>query len=418
MISPALNAFFGNTNSFFTTSSALFSSSFNRVFSVLTLFSFFSLLFSVQLWAQPNANQKVNRLSLKINNNTNQQVNRLSLNNNTNQKVNGLSLTINNNEKANTKSTSNTINANTINANTINTTPTGGLDFTTYTPSGKQHKASAPNGEIFIQNVNALIVDTEKGDTISLLEWAERLYAADVVFFGEQHDDSITHLLQFQLFEALHQLKNKKVILSVEMFETDRQTVLNEYLRGFITEAQFQKDAAIWNNYKDYRPLVELAKKENIEVVAANTPRRYVNLVSRKGMKILDSLSKESKSFLPPLPYDTLGGAYRDKFFGLMGGHGVGGPSNIYYSQNLWDATMSWNIFKTKRLKQNKNALVYHLCGRFHSDEQLGTVAQLRKRAPNWTIKTISALPPAMHGEAFNEKDKKPIADFIVYIAQ
>lgn len=400
MISPASNAFFGNTNSFFTRSSALFSSSFNRVFSVLTLFSFFSLLFSVQLLAQPNAKQQVNGLSLKINNNTNQQ-------------VNGLNQTINANEKTNTKSTSNT-----INANTINTTPTGGLDFTTYTPSGKQHKASAPNGEIFIQNVNALIVDTEKGDTISLLEWAERLSAADVVFFGEQHDDSITHLLQFQLFEALHQLKNKKVILSMEMFETDRQTVLNEYLRGFITEAQFQKDAAIWNNYKDYRPLVELAKKENIEVVAANTPRRYVNLVSRKGMKVLDSLSKESKSFLPPLPYDTLGGAYRDKFFGLMGGHGVGGPSNIYYSQNLWDATMSWNIFKTKRLKQNKNALVYHLCGRFHSDEQLGTVAQLRKRAPNWTIKTISALPPAMHGEAFNEKDKKPIADFIVYITQ
>jgi len=303
-------------------------------------------------------------------------------------------------------------------------------------------------GPVQAQSKTAIIVDAAKGDTISILEWAQRLSTADVVFFGEQHDDSITHLLQYQLFEALHQLnnktrlidnnqlnnknqlidknkpynkndkQNKKIILSMEMFETDRQTVLNEYLLGLITEAQFTKDAAIWNNYKDYRPLIEYAKKQKLAVVAANTPRRYVNMVSRKGMNILDSLPKESKAFLPPLPYDTLGGAYREKFFNLMGGHGVGGPSNIFYSQNLWDATMSWSIWKSKSLKQNRNALVYHLCGRFHSDDQLGTVAQLKKRAPKWNIKTITALPPALHGEAYSEKDKKPIADFIVFVGQ
>src|SRR3954467_8455063 len=68
----------------------------------------------------------------------------------------------------------------------------------------------------------------------------------------------------------------------MEMFERDVQIVLDEYLSDLITEQHFLASSRPWGNYKtDYRPLVELAKEKHLDVIAANAPRRYVNMVSR-----------------------------------------------------------------------------------------------------------------------------------------
>lgn len=202
---------------------------------------------------------------------------------------------------------------------------------------------------------------------------------ADVLFFGEEHNDSACHYLEHIIFEALHKQYGEKIALSLEMFETDNQVALNDYLGGFILEDRLAKDVRLWGNYKDYRPMIEYAKQNNINVIAANPPRRYVSMVSRKGMKVLDSLPKESKKFLPPLPYDTLSGRYRDKFAEVMQGSPGSTSPNIYYSQNLWDAGMSYSIYSY--WKKNKDKKIFHCVGRFHCDEKLGTLAQLQKES-------------------------------------
>ena len=119
-------------------------------------------------------------------------------------------------------------------------------------------------------------------------------------------------------------------------------------------------------------------------------------------MKPLDSLSKEAKKFLPKLPYDTLNGRYRDKFMDIMKGSPGSGRANIYYSQSLWDAGMSKNIYLF--LKKNKQRKVFHCVGRFHSDEKLGTAAQLQNRNSKLKILNISCFSDA----TFNNPD--PIA--------
>lgn len=213
----------------------------------------------------------------------------------------------------------------------------------------------------------------------------------DVLFFGEEHNDSAGHFLEKEIFNALQKQYGSRLALSMEMFETDCQLVLNEYLDGFITEDRLIKEGRAWNNYKDYKPVVEIAKQNHLAVIAANTPRRYVNMVSRKGMKSLDSLSKASKKLLPPLPYDTATGKYYEKFSSFMGG-GSPGTSNprIYYSQNLWDAGMSYSIYSY--WKKNKDKKIFHMVGRFHCDEKLGTLAQLQKRKPRLKIMNISCF--------------------------
>src|ERR1700761_7869098 len=69
---------------------------------------------------------------------------------------------------------------------------------------------------------------------------------ADVLFFGEEHNDSTAHQLECLLLNKMAAAYPGKTALSMEMFETDCQTVLNEYLAGLIREKNFQIDARAW----------------------------------------------------------------------------------------------------------------------------------------------------------------------------
>lgn len=239
-------------------------------------------------------------------------------------------------------------------------------------------------------NIHYKIYDTRTQQIISIDKIVADMATADVLFFGEEHNDSAGHYLENKIFRALHTQYASQLVLSLEMFETDNQLVLNEYLQSKIDEARFSKDARLWNNYRDYRPMIEYAKQNQLSVVAANPPRRYVNIVTRRGMKSLDSLSKEAKRFLPPLPYDTLSGRYRDKFLSLMKGAPESASKNIYYSQSLWDAGMAYSIYAF--LKKNKGMKVFHCAGKFHTDEKLGTAAQLYLRNKKLKILNISCF--------------------------
>lgn len=255
------------------------------------------------------------------------------------------------------------------------------------------------------------IYDTRAKQIISLDKIIEDCAAADVLFFGEEHNDSAGHYLEAAIFKALHQRFGDRLALSLEMFETDNQVALNDYLAGFIPEDRFAKDVRLWNNYKDYRPMIEYAKQNKLQVIAANPPRRYVSMASRRGMKSLDSLSKESKMFLPPLPYDTLSGRYREKFFDIMKGSPGGDNPRVYHSQSLWDAGMSYSIYKYWR--KNKDKKIFHCVGRFHCDEKLGTLAQLQNKKPGLKILNISSFSDASFSNPDWEKFSL-LGDYII----
>src|SRR5215213_5185081 len=232
--------------------------------------------------------------------------------------------------------------------------------------------------------VNYRVFDGQ-GNASSLDKILEAVGQTNVVFLGEQHDDATAHALQLQIFKAAVEKysKERKIALSLEMFERDVQTIVDEYLNNLISESHFLLSSRPWNNYKqDYRPLVELAKSEKLPVIAANAPRRYVNMVSRNGRDSLNALSTEAKKWLAPLPYNRASESYAGKFKALMGGSPESsmGIDKILDSQTLWDATMSYSI--AEFLKDNKNALVVHLNGGCHTENRLGTAEQLLKFRP------------------------------------
>jgi uncharacterized iron-regulated protein len=248
-----------------------------------------------------------------------------------------------------------------------------------------------PEG-VFSQTAKSsyIIYKTTNKAKAQLNDIAQAMDNADIVFFGELHDDSVVHVAELDLFKALATKYPGKLALSMEMFETDVQPVLNEYLSGFIREKNMVNDTRAWPNYKaDYRPMVELAKSNAIPVIAANAPARYTGMVTTGGLERLNALSKTALANLPPLPIDTATGAYYEKFVAEMGSHNATGAMHIYQSQNLWDATMAWSV--ARFYKKHKDYKIMQINGGFHSEEKLGIVAQLKNYAPKARAITINA---------------------------
>ncbi|RZK54825.1 MAG: hypothetical protein EOO87_09435 [Pedobacter sp.] len=233
------------------------------------------------------------------------------------------------------------------------------------------------------------IYDVKNQKTISLEDIVSNTKNVDVLFFGEEHNDSIGHYLEVAIFKQLALQHNNKVALTMEMFHTDIQPVMNEYLAGLISEKNFIKEARAWNNYKDYRPMIEFAKANKLDVIAGNGATRYSNAVTKDGLNALLSFPVSSKQFIAPLPIDSATGRYYEKFVETLGGHSMG-AMKVYQTQNFWDATMAWSI--AKYLKANKGQRVFQVNGRFHSDEKLGTLAKLKGYVPKLKIANISAF--------------------------
>lgn len=256
-----------------------------------------------------------------------------------------------------------------------------------------------------------IIYDVKQQKEVNLKELSATVPAGTVLIFGEQHDDSIAHSLQYQLLQLLQQeWGSKKVLLSMEMFQKDVQYIVDEYLKGLISEKNFIKEARAWNNYNDYKPMVEYAKNHGIGILAANTPSRYTNMVTTKGLGSLELLSKETKKlYLPPLPVDTLTGGYYDRFLEAMGGHTIPG-FNLYQSQNVWDATMAHSI--AGKSGKYRNGIIYHLCGRFHSDYGEGTAFRLRK-AYDLPVMIISSFYQEDISQT-NWADWNKIGDYVI----
>jgi uncharacterized iron-regulated protein len=254
------------------------------------------------------------------------------------------------------------------------------------------------------------IYDVKKQKTISIDDIIADMNENDVLFFGEDHNDSIGHYLEATLFKKLSIKYLQKTALSLEMFHTDVQPELDEYLAGLISEKNFIKEGRAWGNYKDYRPLVEYAKQNKLKVIAANAATRYSNAVTMGGLKVLEKFPKTSFIFLPPLPVDTAQGRYYEKFTETLGGHNMG-SMQIYQTQNLWDATMAWSI--NKFVKANKGIKVLQLNGRFHSDEKLGTLAKLTKLNPKLKILNISSFSDESFANPDWEKFKN-LGDYVI----
>jgi uncharacterized iron-regulated protein len=221
-------------------------------------------------------------------------------------------------------------------------------------------------------------------------ELTDDALGADLIFFGELHNNPICHWLQLELTKYMFKESKEnayELILGAEMFETDDQIVIDEYFSKTISQSNFEKESKIWPNYKtDYKPIVEFCRDSGISFIATNVPRRYASLVGKKGFAVLDSLSDHAKTLLAPLPVhaDLELPAYK-KMVEDMGGSDHGVPC-IREAQAIKDATMAHSIL----INLKKGAKFIHLNGAYHSDDFEGIVWFIRQANPDLKILTIT----------------------------
>jgi hypothetical protein len=287
----------------------------------------------------------------------------------------------------------------------------------------------------------------EDGKKVKYEKMMEAAAGADIVLFGEYHTNPISHWLQLELTNDLFEARGSELILAAEMFETDNQLIMDEYLAGQISEKKFEEEARLWKNYTtDYKPLVLIAKENDLTFVASNIPRRYANMVFKKGVLSLDSLSDEAKSYIAPLPleYDTSLNCYKQMMggggspmgdsiapmgdsiapmgdsiapmgegkmpMGTLSPFGGHGSTNLADAQAIKDATMTHFIMKY----WEPGKILIHYNGAYHSDEYESMNWFLKRAKSDLKIVTISTVSQDDLEKLEEESIGK--ADFIIAV--
>ena len=289
----------------------------------------------------------------------------------------------------------------------------------------------------FAQDKPAYKLFNAQGEETSYANMINQLATADLVFFGELHNNPISHWMQFEVTKSLFEIKKTDLVLGAEMFEADNQLIMDEYLSDIIPVKKFEAEMRLWKNYKtDYKPLVEFAKENKLYFVASNIPRRYASLINKKGFEGIDELSKEAKTYISPNlvklydpevkcykemmnmeelsnPKDTMKMPGMDQLKDTLIVKDIEQPSdtikmakmempkdtnsmaggshiteNLLKAQAAKDATMAHFILKNR----SKNNLLIHYQGAYHSDSYEGIVWWIKQLNPKLQSKTISTV--------------------------
>tara|TARA_R100001143_G_scaffold63592_2_gene73078 strand:+ start:18315 stop:19178 length:864 start_codon:yes stop_codon:yes gene_type:complete len=244
---------------------------------------------------------------------------------------------------------------------------------------------------ITVLNLNAekpaYIIYTGQGDTVLYSELLKEIKSHDLIFFGELHNDPIAHWLQFEIAKELIEDPSRQTHIGMEMFEADQQILIDEYFSNQISQSSFESEARLWNNYDtDYKPILELAKENNAQLIATNIPRRYASSVFRDGLEALDSLSNEAKQWMAPLPIDI--DITIPSYVSIAEAAGGHGGDNLIYAQAVKDATMAHFIL----LNMGLDDQLFHLNGSYHSNNWEGIIWFIEDQVSGYEIISINTI--------------------------
>ncbi len=256
-----------------------------------------------------------------------------------------------------------------------------------------------------------------KGKKASYKELLKDAGNSQVVFFGELHNNPISHWLELELTVDLYGIKQDKLVLAAEMFERDNQLLLDEYTAKFIRKKDFEKEAKLWPNYStDYAPLVDFACEHDLKFVASNIPRRYAALVNLKGFEGLDSINAYQRGMIAPLPikYDSTMNCYKAMKEMFAGSGAMHQTMNLAEAQAIKDATMGYFIYKNLE----EGGTIIHFNGSYHSDNFEGTVWYLRDFARRFPFDTNIITITCVEQDDLDQLSEEHLgkADYIICI--
>jgi uncharacterized iron-regulated protein len=119
----------------------------------------------------------------------------------------------------------------------------------------------------------------------------------DIILVAETHDNKKHHEMELDVIRSLRARKIPMAI-GLEMFQSDNQRQLDDWVEGRITEQSFKAVyARNWSyDWSLYRDIFIFARDNRIPMVALNIPKEMVFKVAKQGFA---SLTPEDRKNLP-----------------------------------------------------------------------------------------------------------------------
>jgi uncharacterized iron-regulated protein len=229
------------------------------------------------------------------------------------------------------------------------------------------------------------------GDATVLDIASERLFSdlarRRVVLLGEVHDDADHHRWQLQTIAGLYAV-HPKLVLGMEMFPRRVQKVLDQWVAGELSQAQFLELSdwrTVWGHDAQlYIDILHFARLNRVPLIALNVDRSLNRKVSEKGWRQVPQAEREGVS--DPAPADR---EYTDLLWESFRQHAHGGGSDagtgpyrespafrrFVESMLVWDRAMAQGI--AERVARDDGVLMVALMGAGHLQDGHGVPAQL-----------------------------------------
>ncbi|MEK6750215.1 MAG: ChaN family lipoprotein [Pseudomonadota bacterium] len=238
------------------------------------------------------------------------------------------------------------------------------------------------------------VLDGEKSQVIGHHDILQRLGKQRVVMLGEDHDNPEHHRWQLHTVIELHALQ-PKMALGFEAFPRRVQPVLDQWVAGELTAAQFLK-AVDWNTIWTYdaafyMPMFHFARQHRIPLLALNIERSLITKTGDKGWENIAASEREGVS--DPAPADPKYIAMLQEVLAQHNHpHGHGAEANtpahdpaalqrFVQSQQVWDRAMAEGLSAAARRADIR--MVVGVMGAGHLMHGFGVPHQLKSLGIN-----------------------------------
>jgi len=214
----------------------------------------------------------------------------------------------------------------------------------------------------------------------------EMLSGARLVCVGETHDNLNDQRVELAVVRELHRRFPGKVAVGMEMFREPQQAVLDQWVKGELTELEFLK-ASKWYetwgfDFGAYRDLLLFARENRIDVIALNPPKDLQEAVRRTG---LDNVPEDLRRELPEIgETDPWQRAVLRGVFGGHAGHGGGEASfdSFLRVQLLWEETMARKVVDYLKSPRGEGKRMVTITGGWHVKYGFGLPKKVVRRLP------------------------------------
>lgn len=260
------------------------------------------------------------------------------------------------------------------------------------------------NGIKVLEHKKDVVIDTQKLDTFQEMMNKANMYKT--IFIGESHNEYSHHANQLRVIKHFYDAK-KSIAIGMEMVQYKYLNVLNDFVKGRITEKEMLDNIDYYNNwsfdYSLYAPIFKYARDNNIDIIPLNIEREITSQVFQGN---IDNLTDEQYQALPER-MNIVNNDYENKLKSIYELHTNTSNKNFadfFLSQNIWDEIMAKHLSDYR--KANPDTTIVVVCGNGHAGKNTGIPFRYRRLTGENSF-------VIMQGDNINQEEKE--ADFYIY---